>query len=309
MNETNIQLIDVSFACQRCCQPLKMNSTLNTINEQIVSELSSSSHLVTNSEANDGKVLALKEVKNVIYKVVPYVGAVHHMQNMTRDSTNGNGFILIEESSSSLTPSMPSMCGSNDYKNESTLSANSHKFSKQTKMFSELFDILSDQSDVDHPLCEECADFVIDQMDHQLRLLEDECRDYGDYLQSIQSEDTVDQNETQLEINELREKLQNLEMSEKQMLEELKEVNCEQLKVNEELVKHSNELQRLYSEEDKYWHEYNNVRNQVFICDDEQQSIDNQLRYAQTYFDKLKRTNVFNATFHIWFVLNKCIYY
>lgn len=43
---------------------------------------------------------------------------------------------------------------------------------------SRLFDILSDQSDIDQPLCEECTDALLDQMDHQLRIAEDECRDY-----------------------------------------------------------------------------------------------------------------------------------
>jgi len=274
-----------------------MHSTINTIDQQIVNELSSVS-VNTNNHRNDDKAFASKEVnKNVIYKVVKPLP-------IGTESVNGNGFIVIEESTSSLTPSMSSiaLCNSNEQKNESTVSTNTHKFNKQMKMYRELFDILSDQSDVDHPLCEECADFVIDQMDHQLRILEDECRDYGDYLKSIQSEETNDQNQIQSEINDLKEKLLNLEVSEKQLLEELKEVNREQSKIDEELVKHSSELQRLESEEDKYWHEYNNVRNNVYNCDDEQQSIDNQLRYAQTLFDKLKRTNVFNATFHIWSV-------
>lgn len=31
-------------------------------------------------------------------------------------------------------------------------------------------------------------------------------------------------------------------------------------------------------------------------------SVDNQLKYAQTQLDKLKKTNVFNTTFHIWLV-------
>ena len=29
-------------------------------------------------------------------------------------------------------------------------------------------------------------------------------------------------------------------------------------------------------------------------------SVDSQLKYAKTQLDKLKKTNVFNATFHIW---------
>lgn len=31
-------------------------------------------------------------------------------------------------------------------------------------------------------------------------------------------------------------------------------------------------------------------------------SVDNQMRYAQAQLDKLKKTNVFNSTFHIWWV-------
>ena len=34
--------------------------------------------------------------------------------------------------------------------------------------------------------------------------------------------------------------------------------------------------------------------------DDELKSVENQMRYAQMQLDKLKKTNVFNATFHIW---------
>lgn len=41
-----------------------------------------------------------------------------------------------------------------------------------------LFDIMSDQSDVDHPLCEECTDVLLNQMDHQLKIVEDECEEY-----------------------------------------------------------------------------------------------------------------------------------
>ena len=33
-------------------------------------------------------------------------------------------------------------------------------------------------------------------------------------------------------------------------------------------------------------------------------SVDNQMRYAQAQLDKLKKTNVFNSTFHIWWVDN-----
>lgn len=46
-----------------------------------------------------------------------------------------------------------------------------------------LFDALSNNSDVDHPLCEECTDSILELMDHQLRLTENEQSDYREYLQ------------------------------------------------------------------------------------------------------------------------------
>ena len=37
---------------------------------------------------------------------------------------------------------------------------------------SELFDMLSDNSEVDHPLCEECTDTLLQSMEQQLELAE-----------------------------------------------------------------------------------------------------------------------------------------
>ena len=42
----------------------------------------------------------------------------------------------------------------------------------------DLFDIMSGQTDVDHPLCEECTDTLLDQLDTQLNVTENECQNY-----------------------------------------------------------------------------------------------------------------------------------
>jgi len=49
-----------------------------------------------------------------------------------------------------------------------------------------LFDILSGNSQVDHPLCEECTDALLDLMDQQLKLTEDEWNDYNQFLERLQ---------------------------------------------------------------------------------------------------------------------------
>jgi len=43
---------------------------------------------------------------------------------------------------------------------------------------SDLFDIMSGQTDIDHPLCEECTDTLLDHLDTQLNITENECQNY-----------------------------------------------------------------------------------------------------------------------------------
>ena len=49
-------------------------------------------------------------------------------------------------------------------------------------MTADLFDIVSSNSEIDHPLCEECTDTLLELMDQQLRLTEDELNDYSQFL-------------------------------------------------------------------------------------------------------------------------------
>ena len=275
-----------NFACKRCCLPLKTHSTLNTINEQIIKELTNESEIDSSENlSSEDKPKNSSDLK-VAYKVSPVQFA---------ESTNGNEFLLIGDSTTS------------NCTMKSSGKVISGKLSDKIKMASQLFDILSEQSDVDHPLCEECADFVIDQMDHELRLLEDECREYKNYSEEIgkNNQDEIDLEE----IENLKQKLEELQNTEKKLMKELDEIQIQHKQLDEELEKQTTALQRLYDDEDKYWHEYNNLRNGVFGCEDEQQSIDNQLRYAQAQLDRLKRTDVFNATFHIWYYYYYYYYY
>ena len=52
----------------------------------------------------------------------------------------------------------------------------------------------------------------------------------------------------------------------------------------------------------RYWQEYNEYKRQLLEFQEDQRSVDNQLRYTQTQLERLNKTNVFNSTFHIWYV-------
>lgn len=56
----------------------------------------------------------------------------------------------------------------------------------------------------------------------------------------------------------------------------------------------------------RYQKEYSEFKRQQLELDDELKSVDNQMRYCQIQLDRLKKTNVFNATFHIWYTQHIC---
>lgn len=157
-----------------------------------------------------------------------------------------------------------------------------------------LFDIMTGQSTVDHPLCEECTDTLLNQLDDQLKITEEECKDYRNFLEKLENNnDSTDQ------VN-LDDELKQLRAEEATLREQLHKVEGEHDVVKKEIQKEKEIARKLEEEEERYWKEYNEYKRQVQELDDEQKRVDNQLKYAQAQLDRLKKTNVFNATFHIW---------
>ena len=89
-------------------------------------------------------------------------------------------------------------------------------------------------------------------------------------------------------------------MEEEELLKELADLEEEKLKMETEKKTHAEELEKLEEEEENYWKLYSEYKRQVLELEDDQRSVDNNLKYTQNQVDKLKKTNVFNSTFHIW---------
>ncbi|KAK1794443.1 hypothetical protein P4O66_011310 [Electrophorus voltai] len=158
---------------------------------------------------------------------------------------------------------------------------------------SDLFDIMSGQTDVDHPLCEECTDTLLDHLDTQLNITENECQNYKNCLELLSQLQEEDK-------GTLLSQLQQLRQEEDQLIQELEAIEKQREAVAMELGEARSHAQQLDAEELQYQKEYCEFKRQQLDLDDELKSVDNQMRYCQTQLDRLKKTNVFNATFHIW---------
>merc|ERR1712141_506566 len=101
-------------------------------------------------------------------------------------------------------------------------------------------------------------------------------------------------------VKELETELNKLQMEESSLRQELESLKEEQKQAVDQLKSQKAEKNKLEKEEQKYWKEYSRHKRQLLVAEDEFRSLDCQQKYAQAQIERLKKTNAFNATFHIW---------
>uniref|UniRef100_T1E8Z0 Putative beclin-like protein n=1 Tax=Anopheles aquasalis TaxID=42839 RepID=T1E8Z0_ANOAQ len=248
--------VSVSFSCQRCLQPIHVDDSFASLDEHTLAELALpiNSHLEVDLES---------QLASFDHLVRPF-----RVAESTTD-VNG-GFMLLSDG------------------------PDKEPIGHNLRIKAELFDTLSNNSEIDHPLCDECTDTLLELMDKQLKVAEEEWNDYNNYLKKLETTDDVP------DIAKLEQELNGLQLEENKLMEELSALSREEQSIRQAVQEQEKEKQRLEYEEQKYWREYTKHRRDVITTEDEFRSLECQMVYAQSQLEKLKKTNVFNATFYIW---------
>lgn len=221
-------------------------------------------------DGNEGSNLDNMETNGYDHFVQPY-----HLS----DSVNGNGFTMV-----------------------SADNIDKQKWSTNFKLKAELFDNLSSNSEIDHPLCEECADSILDIMDKELNIANEELQQYKMYLEKIQlqQQNSNQQHNDHTNISQLEKELAEIKLSEQKLLNELAAIKEEQAALNRALELEQEEKRNLQEQEASYWREYTKHRRELMLTEDDKRSLECQIAYAEEQSEKLKNANIFNVTFHIW---------
>lgn len=175
------------------------------------------------------------------------------------------------------------------------MATNNDGWSARINATSALFDMMSSNSNIDHPLCEECADQLLNELDVQCKIIE---KEYCDYTALINRLNQQLSNEN--EINQLESELKQLEREEKELLEKLEKSKGIEENLEKEKEKLEGEEAGLLQQEQLYLMEYSNSKRQLIKLEENQESLDNQLRNTKFHLNRLRTVNVLNATFHIW---------
>jgi len=262
-------LESVHFMCQKCHGPLKIDSSFDDLTREMYKELTTD-HYCASADIEE----SIQVVKKEEY-------TFDESDDLIRCSVPKGGFDRFEESTDFT------LVGN-------VASENDGAMSTRALVTGHLFDLMSGQSEIDHPLCQDCTDHLLDSLDHQLKIVEDENKEYREFLDKLGDvKETVNEEELDKELKELQEE-------ERVLLEQLAKVELEEKKVAEAMEKEKEKCRQLEKDEEKFWREYNETSRVIMELEEEQRSVDNQLKYAQAQLDRLKKTNVFNATFHIW---------
>ena len=123
---------------------------------------------------------------------------------------------------------------------------------------------MSGQSSIDHPLCEECTDTLLDQLDQQLKITESELKDYEVFFDKLNDKPSLDGDALSKELEELRKE-------EEELIKKLEEIEMERGKVAEKMESEKERSKLLEIEETKYWMEYNEYQKELLEYEDEQQ--------------------------------------
>lgn len=103
-----------------------------------------------------------------------------------------------------------------------------------------------------------------------------------------------------VDIKSLEDEIKKMEALEKSLISQIQDLTEEQKKADADLKDLQVDKRKVSQQAQDYWTEYNHLKYQLFNLDDEILSTENKLAYYKQRIEKLSKTNVLNATFHIW---------
>ena len=292
----------VSFVCQKCSQPVKLNRTLDPKSllelakdverklslewsgeEEATGGTSKPSRQESSTE-DPREALGDADTAVTVYsRQLPRSSPQTRTRHRVRSSVETLSVIY-----DSLPPQSETAQAGSKQDSKSTL--------KQIQIASETFKLLSSVSDVDHPLCTDCPEAVIEAYREEIVKEEEAKHCYKQMATRLEQEVA----QYKLQMPELDRELEELRREEEKLKEKLRNTERKRSEIAAELVRQREREKQLKEEEQAYWENFNEYQRQVLQFREDQRSVDYQLQYMSEQLDRLKKTNVLNSAFHIW---------
>ncbi|KAI9774459.1 MAG: autophagy protein 6 [Candelina submexicana] len=307
--------------CQKCRSPLKVDSSLDDLNPAAFELLVGTtlqrhpkgpapSRPVYPQERKELYDKAAENVPSPVFKRIipaprPGLGSQLPAIGSAKGGPKDNpamSFVMLTESQVAQPPAAKrTHDGRASTKNRPKESSDDDKdddekepLSPQVERSARLFEILSSRSDIDHPICVECTELLVEGLQKRLGNATKERDAYVGYLKQVN-----DDIPTEDEVQEAEEDLKATRAAEESAFAELLKLEQEKAAVDDEIAELEEEASQLDIEEERFWRERNAFAMTLSSFQNERDSINLRYDHDSHQLDRLQRTNVYNDTFCI----------
>lgn len=168
--------------------------------------------------------------------------------------------------------------------------------SREMERIAKLHEILSSRSDIDYPVCVECTEMLVEELQKKLEAANKDREAYVGYLKEMQAEAPTDE-----ELKATEDSLKKTKQSEAEALEMLKQLEEEKAQLNEQILRLEDESRQLDAEEEQFWRDRNAFAMKLTGFQNDRDSINSKFDHDSRLLEKLSRSNVYNDTFCISF--------
>lgn len=174
-----------------------------------------------------------------------------------------------------------------------------------------IFDMASDETRVDHPMCLECAAQLREELDAQVRETEAECKTYEECLRELEAEESAGgvgrragkgtAQECAAEEAALAAEVARCEREEAEETARATALEAELAALRVERQRLEEKGNELDAREAGYWNDFNDFKLSLRNHVEERDGLVVNIEQTVRQLERLRRTNVFNDAFHIWF--------
>ncbi|VDL83464.1 unnamed protein product [Nippostrongylus brasiliensis] len=158
-----------------------------------------------------------------------------------------------------------------------------------------LLDLICDaEVPSDAPICKECSDQLLVDMDQQLKLLEDDCAAYRQLI------DFLKEKHSNADIASYKQTLRNLKDEERALKAQYDQLCQEEAHLDAELIEKKAALEEKTEEEASRWRQFRDNHRRLLDLDEKTRNCDAELRYASEQHRRLSNTNALELVFNIW---------
>ncbi|KAI8996809.1 autophagy protein Apg6-domain-containing protein [Pilobolus umbonatus] len=214
---------------------------------------------------------------------------------VNNNTINHNNIFEINTSDSMSLPAQSSTASrSSTLLNDDLHGARNNSLSHRLKVATRLFDVMSSKSSVDHPMCQECTDMLLESLEKELEDVSHERDCYIDFLKKVK-----DNRMTKEEEDVLKNQVKELKIAEEEANVELSKLKQEENALNHELESLENEMNELERRKEGFWEKSNEYQMSLQSFRNERDSINLKYDHDVKQYERLQKTVVYNDAFCI----------